>query len=228
MILVDADCRVSAGGLAALADAAAKANRPIQAEYLLAAPTGAGPIVVVSALATLLRNRVRPRGMSRLGLPCHLTGSGMAFPWRVLRDAPPMGENLVEDLVLGIELALRGTPAQALPEVRISSELPRGNASNLGQRRRWEHGQLHTLAAYAPRLIGKGIAERRLDLLALGLDLAVPPLALLVLMQLAMLVVSASAGLTGLVSFSAFWFALGAVACLSGAVALTWAKLDDS
>jgi cellulose synthase/poly-beta-1,6-N-acetylglucosamine synthase-like glycosyltransferase len=222
VILVDADCRVSESGLAALAAAAALANRPIQAEYLLAAPSGAGAMVVVSALATLLRNRVRPRGLRRLGLPCHLTGSGMAFPWRVLREAPAMGANLVEDLVLGIELALRGTPAQSCAEVRISSDLPRGEAANLGQRRRWEHGQLHTLASYAPRLIGKGIAGRRLDLLGLGLDLAVPPLALLVMMQVAMLLVSGSARWIGVASFEAFGLALLAVACLSGAVAAAW------
>ena len=222
VIVVDADCRVSQGGLAALATAAVRANRPIQAEYLLAAPTGAGPTVVVSALATLFRNRVRPRGMRRLGLPCHLTGSGMAFPWRQLRDAPELGANLVEDLVMGIELALRGTPALLCPDVRISSELPRGAAANMGQRRRWEHGQLHTLVTYVPRLLAAGLARRRFALVGLGLDLAVPPLALLVMLQLGMLLLSGLAGLVGLASLAAFGLAALSVALLSAAVGAAW------
>ena len=42
----------------------------------------------ISALAFLVKNQVRPRGLARLGLPCLLTGTGMAFPWAVIRGAP--------------------------------------------------------------------------------------------------------------------------------------------
>ena len=31
-------------------------------------------------LAFLVKNRVRPIGLMRLGLPCHLMGTGMASP----------------------------------------------------------------------------------------------------------------------------------------------------
>ena len=115
VIIVDADCQISPGGVALLARRAAQSGRPIQAEYLLGAPESQSPMAVVSALAVLLRNRIRPRGLDRLGLPCHLTGSGMAFPWNVLRAAPETGANLVEDLVMGIDLALLGASRGALP-----------------------------------------------------------------------------------------------------------------
>jgi cellulose synthase/poly-beta-1,6-N-acetylglucosamine synthase-like glycosyltransferase len=187
VIIVDADCQVSAGGVALLAWRAARSGRPIQAEYLLGAPESQSPMAVVSALAVLLRNRIRPRGLDRLGLPCHLTGSGMAFPWSVLRAAPETGANLVEDLVMGIDLALLGHPAELCPEVTVQSSLPDSAAATLKQRRRWEHGQLHTLFTYVPRLLGAGIARRRASLVALGLDLLVPPLALLVMLQVAWL-----------------------------------------
>lgn len=187
VIIVDADCQISPGGVALLARRAARSGRPIQAEYLLGAPESQSPMAVVSALAVLLRNRIRPRGLARLGFPCHLTGSGMAFPWEVLRAAPATGANLVEDLVMGIELALLGHPAQLCPEVAVESSLPDGSAANLKQRRRWEHGQLHTLLTYAPRLLGAGIVRGQPSLLALGLDLVVPPLALLVMLQTAWL-----------------------------------------
>jgi cellulose synthase/poly-beta-1,6-N-acetylglucosamine synthase-like glycosyltransferase len=182
VILVDADCRISPGGLAQIAALAVAHDRPVQAEYLLGAPERPTPKGVLSALAILVRNRVRPLGLRRLGLPGHLTGSGMAFPWAVIRGAPALGANLVEDLVMGLELALAGHPPLACPEVRVTSELPEGDAAAFGQRRRWEHGQLATLLRYGPRLIGAGLTRARLDLLALGLDLAVPPLALLVVL----------------------------------------------
>jgi cellulose synthase/poly-beta-1,6-N-acetylglucosamine synthase-like glycosyltransferase len=223
VILVDADCRVSAGGLEALVRAAARSGRPIQAEYLIGAPRDASPLVVIGALAILLRNRVRPRGLRRLGLPCHLTGSGMAFPWRVLRDAPDTGSILVEDLVMGIELALAGHPAESCPAVQISSELPEGRAAGLRQRRRWEHGQLHTLATYGPRLVATGLRKGRPALLGLGLDLLVPPLALLVMLQGGWLAVTVLAALVGFTSSAPAILAGVGLAMVGVAVLAAWA-----
>jgi cellulose synthase/poly-beta-1,6-N-acetylglucosamine synthase-like glycosyltransferase len=222
VILVDADCRVSRGGLSILARRAARLGRPVQAEYLIAAPRDASPLVVVGALAILVRNRVRPRGLRWLGLPCHLTGSGMAFPWLVLRHAPETGSNLVEDLVMGIELALRGQPAESCPGVQISSDLPQGSAAGLRQRRRWEHGQLDTLVKYVPRLIAAGVARRRPALVGLGLDLLVPPLALLVILQGTMLALALGAALVHATSFVPATLAAAGIAAVGSAVAVSW------
>jgi len=222
VILVDADCRVSPGGLSILARAAWKSGRPIQAEYLIAAPRNASPLVAVGALAILLRNRVRPRGLRRLKLPCHLTGSGMAFPWRLLRDAPDTGSLLVEDLVMGIEIALQGHPAKSCPAVHISSDLPQGRAAGLRQRRRWEHGQLHTLATYVPRLIAAGLAEQRLPLIGLGLDLLVPPLALLVMLQGATLGLAIGAASYSGVSIVPAGLAALSLLVVGSAVVISW------
>ena len=222
VILVDADCRISSGGLSILARAASKSGRPIQAEYLLAAPRRANPLVVVGALAILLRNRVRPRGLRRLKLPCQLTGSGMAFPWRLLRDAPDTGSMLVEDLVMGIEIALQGHPAKSCHAVHVSNDMHERRAAGLRHRRRWEHGQLHTLATYVPRLIAAGLSERRLPLIALGLDLLVPPLALLVALQGMLLGLGiAGAFLAGLSLVPAALAALG-LCLVASAVTLSW------
>ena len=185
VVLVDADCRLSAGGIEQLVAAAAAQGRPIQAEYVFAAPTKS-VVSVISSLATLVRNVVRPRGLLRLGRPTHLVGSGMAFPWPVLRACPPPGSDLVEDLVMGIELALAGHPALHCPAVTVMSDLPSSSEAARGQRRRWEHGQLSTSLRQGPRLIGAGLSRGNLDLLALGLDLIVPPLALFVLEHLAL------------------------------------------
>ena len=93
---------------------------------------------MVSALAVLIRNRVRPTGLSRLKFPCHLTGSGMAIPFELFKEAPNTKGNLVEDLVLGSSSRSRvmrpfgaRTPKSAAPCLRANTpqkaNAPAGN-----------------------------------------------------------------------------------------------------
>jgi cellulose synthase/poly-beta-1,6-N-acetylglucosamine synthase-like glycosyltransferase len=206
----------------------------VQGEYLLASPPGSSPLSRISELALLVRNRVRPRGLARLGLPCLLTGSGMAFPWSVLHGAPETRSNLVEDMVLGLELALRGNPPRSCVSAQISSELPTGNRAAHRQRRRWEHGQLHTLVRYVPRLLAAGLARRDVGLLALAAELSVPPLALLVILQ-ALLVLASSVplifpvrlGVTGF-SLAPLALSLAGVAATTLAVGVAWSRFARS
>jgi glycosyltransferase involved in cell wall biosynthesis len=93
--VIDADCRARPGSVRRLAEFAVEHGRPAQADNLLTLPEGASPLASLSVLAFLVRNRVRPTGLRRLSLPCHLMGTGMAFPWHVLRKAPPTGAHLV-------------------------------------------------------------------------------------------------------------------------------------
>jgi cellulose synthase/poly-beta-1,6-N-acetylglucosamine synthase-like glycosyltransferase len=118
--------------------------------------------------------------MSKLGFPCHLTGSGMAFPWQVIRDSPALRDNLVEDLVMGLDMALAGHPPLFCPDAKARSVLPEGKAAATAQRTRWEHGQLATLVSRGPQLLRQSLLQRRPELAALAADLMVPPLALLV------------------------------------------------
>jgi cellulose synthase/poly-beta-1,6-N-acetylglucosamine synthase-like glycosyltransferase len=180
VIILDADCQVSAGGVARLTERALATDRPVQADYRLRPPTDPTPLARVSALAVVVRNRVRPLGLHRLGLPCQLAGSGMAFTWRLITSAPPTHGNLVEDLQMGLDLAERGHPPSFCPEVQVTSLLPERDDDARGQRHRWEHGQLETLGRRGPRLIFMGLLRFRPELVALGLDLMVPPVALLV------------------------------------------------
>ncbi|HTQ04324.1 MAG TPA: glycosyltransferase family 2 protein [Polyangiaceae bacterium] len=182
VVIMDADCRVERGTLRRLAARSLEAGRPMQAVYLMHAPARGG-MSGVSAFAFLVRNLVRPTGLDRLGMPCQLTGTGMAFPWAVFRDAPATEGHLVEDLMLGHELALEGCPPGLCRDVLVGSELPTGEAASLKQRRRWEHGQLSILLGTAPRLLARGLSRGNLGLVALALDAAVPPLALFVMLE---------------------------------------------
>ncbi|MDJ0787924.1 MAG: glycosyltransferase family 2 protein [Myxococcota bacterium] len=180
VIVLDADCRVGGEGLTVLARRAASLQRPVQAEYLIESPADAGPLSSISAFALLVRNRVRPLGLRALGLPTQLTGSGMAFPWDQIRNAPHLRGHLVEDLVLGIAMAEAGHAPVFEPGVEVRSVLPERLGAASSQRTRWEHGQLDTLLRRGPLLIARGLVGLRADLVGLGLDLVTPPLALLV------------------------------------------------
>lgn len=219
VIIVDADCRVEPGSIAILAERAQQTGRPIQAEYLILPPR-LEPRTAVNAVAFLIKNRVRPLGLARLGLPCQLTGSGMAFPWEVIRKAPPGGSYLVEDMLMGIELARLGSPPLFCPEARIKSELPTREQAQAGQRRRWEHGHLATLIDHGPKLVLEGLRKADIDLLAMGLDLLVPPLTSL-LLGLCVVV-----GLNALLSLGLgagpLYLSLGAVAAIGASVILAW------
>jgi cellulose synthase/poly-beta-1,6-N-acetylglucosamine synthase-like glycosyltransferase len=221
VIIVDADCQVSDGSLGRLARQAQQHGRPVQADYVLTPPQRPKGLAVVSALAFLVKNRVRPRGLAVLGLPCALTGTGMAFTWDVIRKAPPTDDNLVEDMVMGLALARLGHPPMLCPEARVSSALPERTEAASVQRKRWEHGHLATLLEHGPKLLGQGFAQLRLDLIALALDLMVPPLSLLVALLLAALVLTGLGALLG-TSLGPLLVIAGSLAALTFAVLLGW------
>lgn len=183
VVVMDADCRVARGSLRGLAERALSSGRPTQAVYLLDKPRTGNGLSGISAFAFLVRNLLRPRGLARLGLPCELTGTGMAFSWDVYRDAPPTHGFLAEDRLLGHELALRNTPPLLDEDTHVVGELASAAPSSLKQRRRWEHGGLSLLLGTAPRLLLHGLRRGNLGLIAQGLDASVPPLALLVVLQ---------------------------------------------
>lgn len=178
VIIVDADCSVAPDSLKQLAEAAFLLNRPAQSDYLLEAAEAGDAKSAISAFALLVRNRVRPRGLGRLGLPCQLTGSGMAFPYAVLKEARPTGSHVVEDLIMGLDLTERGFPPLFVETAKVRSRLPDHPGAQATQRKRWETGQLSTLLQVAPGLLVRGLAKRKPGLISSALDLAVPPLAM--------------------------------------------------
>ena len=182
VILVDADCIVHSGTIDRLARLAAAVARPVQANYLLTQSANSGPKDAVSALAFMVKNLVRPKGLDRLGLPCLLTGTGMAFPWSVIRKAYLASSNIVEDMQLGIDLAIAGHAPVFCPDAKVTGLLPQQKHAAKSQRTRWEHGHLETLLKQVPHLLNASVRQKRFDLLALALELCVPPLSLLVMM----------------------------------------------
>jgi len=192
VLIVDADCQVADGSIDLLARYCAHEDRPIQATYLMHAPEGAAANMRLAEFAWLVKNRVRPQGLRRLGLPCQLMGTGMAFPWQIIREATLATGHIVEDLKLGLDLARGGAAPLFCPEALVSSYFPTSAQGVRTQRTRWEHGHLGVILSEAPGLILGSLKSRSLDQLTLALDLCVPPLALLMLATAAVWILSAA------------------------------------
>ncbi len=227
VIIVDADCTVSPTTLTDLAQTALATARPVQGVYLLTPPDKRDTKAVVSAFAFLVKNQARPRGMDLLNLPIPLTGSGMAFPYALLKNANLATGNIVEDLALGLELAEQGYGPVLCDAAKITGALPTAGDAAVTQRTRWEHGYLSTLLTRAPGLLIKGLFTLRPTLIAAAIDLAVPPLSLLVMGSVAAL------GLTAVIG----WFInTPAPACLLAislalatfSLILVWARFGRS
>jgi cellulose synthase/poly-beta-1,6-N-acetylglucosamine synthase-like glycosyltransferase len=180
VVILDADCDLAPGALDALSEALHTHGRPVQALYLMLAPDDAGLARRLAQFAWRVRNWARPGGWRRLGMPCQLMGTGMAFTWDMLRDAPLANASIVEDMKLGIDLAVGGRAPVFCEQALVTSRFPETSAATSTQRTRWEHGHLEMILREVPALLRGALARRDGLLLGMALDLAVPPLALLV------------------------------------------------
>jgi cellulose synthase/poly-beta-1,6-N-acetylglucosamine synthase-like glycosyltransferase len=180
VVFIDADCLVSVAGVRRLVMNAIVTQRPVQAGYRMLLPPEPSTKDRVSAFAFAFKNLVRMEGLSRLGGAIVLAGSGMAFPWATLQAVDLASGAIVEDMQLGIDLAIAGTPALLCPEVLVTSVLPQQTQAAQTQRTRWEHGHLQSIGAYVPGLLGRSLWPPRGDLFLMAWDLCVPPLSLLV------------------------------------------------
>jgi len=189
VVVVDADCELAPGALDALVRQAAATGQPAQGVYLIGTGREPDPRRRLSAFAVQLKNQIRPLGLHRLGQPCLLYGTGMAFPWSVVRAVHVGTGNIVEDTKLGVDVAMAGYPARLCPRATLSGAAAPDRAAAVKQRTRWEHGHVQTLINDTPRLLLAGLVRRRLELIVLGMELGVPPLSLLLAGWLALLAV---------------------------------------
>jgi cellulose synthase/poly-beta-1,6-N-acetylglucosamine synthase-like glycosyltransferase len=201
VLVVDADCRLSEGAIYQLASACVLTQRPVQALYLMTAPLCSPVNYQVAEFAWRIKNWLRPLGLSHLGLPCQLLGTGMAFPWSTIRSANLANGWIVEDLKLGLDLAVAAHGAVFCPSARVTSEFPRSIAGAAVQRQRWEHGHIRTILD-APRLCLVAFGRFNWELLALALDLAVPPLSLTAILLAGLVWLAGMATLCGLSSLA--------------------------
>ncbi len=222
VLVVDADCTLSDGALAAIARQCQASGKPVQMLNLMSAVPGAGLKLRVLEFAMIMKNLVRPLGSWRLGGACHLMGTGMALPWALMSTAQLATGHVTEDMKLGVDLALAGHAAQFLAQARVSSTFPVDTGVARVQKSRWEHGHLATMTEELPRLMGAALRTGRAALIVLAMDLLIPPVALyFLLLAVAQLLCLVAASLWPVWHLSALVVS-AASGCFALAIALGW------
>lgn len=221
VVIVDADCIVEANGLNRMAAYALHHGRPVQALYLMYAKSK-NLKSKIAEFAWCVKNLVRPLGYAKLGLPCLLMGTGMAFPWSTISKADLANGNIVEDMKLGIDLSIAGSPPIFYANTKVTSDFPLASEVQYGQRTRWEHGHLAMILSEAPKLFIQGIIKGNKNLLAMAFELSVPPLALLVMLMFGYATVMGVMLIIYDIGQLAFQITLAGVALLSIAIVMAW------
>ncbi len=223
VIFVDADCYVESSAIDMLVAQAIYTGKPVQASYLMEAPPNPRYKDLISNFAFKVKNLVRFEGLKRLGLPCLLTGTGMAFPWKVIRSIDLASGHITEDMKLGMDLTLAGYEPVFCSQAIVKGYLPSDNEAATKQRTRWEHGHLQTLLTYVPQMLLEAFQQKRLRLFLSALDLSVPPLSLLVVMWSTFLGISLLVGILGISWIPAMILTV-AGCCLFLAISIAWVK----
>ena len=223
VVVIDADCKVAGHTISRLATACAMTRRPVQALDLMTAPPNSPINYQVAEFAWRMKNWIRPLGLDALNLPCQLMGTGMAFPWSAICFANLASASVVEDMKLGLELAEAGFPPLFCPSALVTSQFPLAIEGAKSQRHRWEEGHIRMILTSVPRLVWKAVVGRNLPLLALTLDLAIPPLSLLISLLTATAFISALAVFFG-VSSAPFMISATTFATLIVAILFAWGR----
>lgn len=187
VVFMDADVTAEQNSLRNIAVSAFQTGLPVQSAYLLKSSGNNDALSRLSAFAFCFKNYIRPLGLHNLGLPCLLTGSGMAIPWSLIHAAPLASGNIVEDMQLGIDLAIAGHSPRFCPDALVNGEIPPSAEAARNQWKRWGYGHLNTILSQVPRLLIQSIKQGRIDLLGLSLELLIPPLTSLIVIWLIMI-----------------------------------------
>lgn len=223
VIVIDADCRVPDSALDQLAATCAATDRPVQSLSAMVTRSESPINSRVAEFAWHVKNYVRPSGLAKLGLPCQLMGTGMAFPWNLINTVDLASGSIVEDLKLGLDLARAGSPPFYCPFPGVISDFPFTVEGATSQRLRWEHGHIKTILTTVPGLLIVAVARADFNLAILALDAAVPPLSLLGLLVIGMLGIAGLATLLG-ISATAMLVSLSSFFALMAAVFFSWLR----
>lgn len=190
VVIIDADCLADINTIASLAAKCMLEKKPVQARYLMRSPENSNLKTQIAEFAMRVKNRLRPLGLNKLGLPCQLMGTGMAFLWADINKINLASGHIVEDLKMGLDLSKLGQHPIFYDEHEVYSYFPSANQGFVEQRSRWEHGHMQVILKDAPQVFLQSLLKLDYKLFALALDLIVPPLALLTILNTAVMVLA--------------------------------------
>lgn len=223
LVVLDGDCIIEPSTIANITRKAIATGRPVQATYLMEQPEDTSLKDRISMFSLKVKNLVRLLGLNRLGWHCLLTGSGMAFPWSLIKEVSLAGSKTTDDTQLTVDLTLAGSTPVFCEEALVVGRLMKGEDAQ-SQRSRWEHGQLEMILVEVPRLLKSFITTGNFAALGLALDIAVPPLSLLVMLWIASAIATWIAALVGGVSWTPAILVSIAGGFLIGGVLMSWLR----
>lgn len=221
VVILDADCEMDARSLSRIASMSAAEYRPIQAVNIQRIPAESSIKQRIAGFAWLVKNKLRPSAIETMGLPVTLTGTGMAFPLDLLLKVQIGHGNIVEDMQLGIDLSIIGYPPRFCPDAVVYSDFPSSPAAQRSQRTRWEHGHLLTILNQVPKLLKKAVVKKNLSLFLLALDIAIPPLALLMIVTFLFIIFFGGLNYFGILQHG-FYIVLISLISLTLTMLITW------
>jgi cellulose synthase/poly-beta-1,6-N-acetylglucosamine synthase-like glycosyltransferase len=197
VVIVDADTTIDPGFLRALDQQAQRGVQAAQGYYSVRDPD-LSPVAGFRFAALACRHHLRPLGRCRLGGSCGLYGNGMMFT-RTLLAGRRWSGHLVEDAELQNELLLDGHRVTYAPDAVLWAEMPHTLSQAASQNQRWERGRIEMARRYVPKLLtglpaARGHRLARIDAI---FDHLVPPLSVLVALQLAVTIVHAAGAAAG-------------------------------
>lgn len=188
--IVDADTQVDADFCRAISAAFADESvSAIQGFHSVSNPEANWRTALTFAAFSLV-NGLRPAGRTFWGGTGDLKGNGMAFRSSLLLRTGWPAHSIVEDMEFSMRLLLDGIRVRYAPHAIVISEMPTSNAQADPQRRRWESGRFSLIALSLPRLVTAFLRAPRWCFLDAILEFLVPPLSLLVFLELLLLTVS--------------------------------------
>ena len=174
IVVLDADCQFTSTSIDILVKKSQITNSVAQSLYLMKSPNSNNVKNRVSEFAWLVKNKIRPTGLSKINIGCHLQGSGMAFPWRIFNEISFASGSIVEDLEFGLKLATIDEVVLFVPSSIVTSFFPLSSSGTETQRIRWEHGHFSAMALL-PKIMFKSLVQKNFKAFFLAFDALIPP-----------------------------------------------------
>jgi len=224
IVILDADCFFEHGSLSILSQAAYLKQSPIQATNISLPPEGKKIKIShkVAQFAWLIKNKIRPLGLTFLKLPVMLTGTGMAFPKAVVLEMEFDNGHIAEDMLLGINLAKKSIFALFSSDANVYSYFPNDIEAENKQKTRWVHGHMSIIFERVPSLLCSAIWKRSMKLMMLAIDLSVLPLVMLTTISVSSLFIVLGLSLINEQFYPLFMFMIMAIIVFIISILSSW------
>lgn len=219
VIIFDADCEFIKGSFIDLVNCCKQNDSVIQSEYLMKTTETASIKTRVAEFAWLVKNKIRPQGLSFFNINCQLQGSGMAFPWRIFSSVSFASGSIVEDLELGLKLNSLSEGVFFNSSSKVISYFPDSEKGTQSQRTRWEHGHLASIAML-PKAMMKSLLKGNIRSSLTALDAMIPPTVLWIIILSSCFTVTAF--LTLFSFYLPFYLSFIAFSCVLISLFLCW------